>query len=82
MTEEELQSIKKQSIVGVVAYTVRTFMLQLVAFGATLLLAAFLNPEDFGIFFLVTAVVNLFVFLSDVGLAASLIQKKEKLIKN
>jgi O-antigen/teichoic acid export membrane protein len=47
-----------------------------VAFVATLLLAAFLEPDDFGIFFLVSAVVNLFVFLSDIGLAASLVQKK------
>lgn len=72
----EMNLIKKRSIVGVVAYASRTLLLQLVALLATLLLAAFLTPEEFGIFFLVSSIVNIFIFFSDIGLAASLIQKK------
>lgn len=75
-TEETIRNIKKRSVAGVVAHTLRTVALQLIALVASLLLAVFLSPADFGIFFSVTALVNLFVFLSDVGLAASLIQKK------
>jgi len=72
-----LEQIKSRSISGVIAFTFRTFFLQLIALVATFLLAVFLKPEEFGIFFVVSALVNLFIFLSDIGLAASLIQKKE-----
>lgn len=74
---KELSTIKNRSVAGVIAYTLRTFVLQLIALAATLLLSAFLSPAEFGIFFLVSALVNLFTFLSDIGLAASLIQKKD-----
>ncbi|OGV91858.1 hypothetical protein A3A66_00495 [Microgenomates group bacterium RIFCSPLOWO2_01_FULL_46_13] len=75
---ESFDVIKQRSVMGVLAYLTRTFLVQMVGIVATLILAALLDPEAFGTFFLVTAVVNLFVFLSDVGLAASLIQKKEQ----
>ncbi|MFC1653744.1 oligosaccharide flippase family protein [Patescibacteria group bacterium] len=78
LTNEEISKIKNKSVVGVIAYTLRTFFLQIISLVAILLLTAFLTPEEFGIFFLVSAVVNLFTFLSDIGLAASLIQKKSK----
>ncbi len=78
LTNEEVSNIKNKSIVGVIAYTLRTFFLQIISLVATLLLTAFLQPEEFGVFILVTALVNLFTFLSDIGLAASLIQKKSK----
>ncbi|OGV93060.1 hypothetical protein A3B57_01795 [Microgenomates group bacterium RIFCSPLOWO2_01_FULL_47_10] len=74
----QIATIKNRSVIGVIAYTVRTFFLQVISLIATLLLSAFLTPADFGIFFLVSALVNLFTFLSDIGLAASLIQKKEE----
>lgn len=74
--KNELKDIKNRSVVGVIAYTLRTFLLQIISLIATLLLSAFLSPEEFGVFFLVSALVNLFTFLSDIGLAASLIQKK------
>lgn len=76
VVHSELKDIKNRSVIGVIAYTIRTFLLQIISLVATLLLSAFLSPEEFGIFFLVSALVNLFTFLSDIGLAASLIQKK------
>lgn len=74
----ELSEIKKRSIAGVIGYGVRSFALQGIAFVASLLLAYYLTPEDFGVFFVVSSVIGLFTFLSDVGLAAALVQKKEK----
>ncbi len=79
MDELDLATIKKRSITGVVALTSRTFFLQIVNFVAMFLLTIFLAPEAFGIFFVVTAVVNFLNYFSDIGLAAALIQKKEKL---
>ena len=69
----------KKAFAGIVALTSRTFLLQLVAFGATFLLTIFLSPAVFGIFYVVSAVVAFLGYFSDIGLAAALIQKKEAL---
>jgi len=62
-----------------VALTSRTFLLQLIAFGATFLLTIYLTPAVFGIFFVVSAVISFLSYFSDIGLAAALIQKKEEI---
>ena len=82
MEEIDLATIKKRSVTGVVALTSRTFFLQVVNFAAMFLLTVFLVPEVFGVFFVVTAVVNFLNYFSDIGLAAALIQKKEKLTQD
>jgi O-antigen/teichoic acid export membrane protein len=41
-------------------------------------LTILLEPSTLGIFFVVSAFINLFVYFSDIGLAAALIQKKEE----
>lgn len=79
MGELDLAAIKKRSVSGVIALTSRTFFLQIINFLAMFLLTIFLAPEIFGIFFVVTAVVNFLNYFSDIGLAAALIQKKERL---
>lgn len=79
MDELDLAAIKKRSVVGVIALTSRTFFLQMVNFVAIFLLTIFLAPEVFGVFFVVSAAVNFLTYFSDIGLAAALIQKKEKI---
>ncbi len=79
MEEIDIALIKKKSISGIVALTSRTFVLQLIAFGATFLLTIFLTPAIFGIYFVVSAIISFLGYFSDVGLAAALIQKKEDL---
>lgn len=79
MEEIDIALIKKRSLTGIVALTSRTFVLQLIAFGATFLLTIFLTPQIFGIFYVVTAIINFLGYFSDIGLAAALIQKKEEL---
>lgn len=69
-------TIKGKIVSGVYALTTRTFILQAVAFGATFILTILLNPEAFGIFFIVSAVISFLSYFSDVGLAAALIQKE------
>ena len=76
--EMEIELVKKRAVRGVAALTGRHFILYGVSFLAQGLLGAFLNPEEWGVFALVSAVVNFLVYFSDVGLAASLIQKREK----
>lgn len=78
LAENSVEDIKQRSIAGVLSYTLRTFAVQFIAVFANFFLAAYLSRTEYGVYFLVTAALNLFTFLSDIGLAASLIQKKEE----
>jgi PST family polysaccharide transporter len=79
MEEIDIALVKKRSLTGIVALTSRTFLLQLIAFAATFLLTIFLSPQIFGVFYVVSAIINFLGYFSDIGLAAALIQKKEAL---
>jgi PST family polysaccharide transporter len=79
MEEIDIALVKKRSLTGVVALTSRTFLLQVIAFIATFLLTIFLSPQIFGVFYVVSAIINFLGYFSDIGLAAALIQKKESL---
>lgn len=76
-----ISSIRTRALAGIVALTSRTFILQVIAFGATFLLTIFLSPAVFGIFYVVSAMVAFLGYFSDIGLAAALIQKKETLTR-
>jgi len=76
--ELSLETVKKRAVKGIIALTGRTFILSVVSLLATGFLTVFLDPSEFGIFWIVSAIVNFFAYFSDIGLAASLIQKKEK----
>lgn len=81
MVDIDIELIKRRSIAGVVALTARTFILQVIAFGATFLLTLFLTPETFGIFYVVSAIISFLGYFSDIGLAAALVQKKEEVTR-
>jgi O-antigen/teichoic acid export membrane protein len=79
-TEEmSLDVVKTRAVKGVVVLTGRTFLLSVLSLIATGFLTVFLDPSQFGVFWIVSAVVNFLAYFSDVGLAAALIQKKEKI---
>lgn len=71
-----LDQVKHRSIRGVTALISRSFLVQVISFLATFGLTVFLDPSVYGVFFLVSAVVNFLAYFSDIGLAAALIQKK------
>ena len=73
--------IKTRSVSGVLALISRTFIVQVISFVATLLLTLYLDPQTYGIFYLVSSVVNFLTYFSDIGLAAALVQKAEQLTK-
>lgn len=76
--ELDIELIKKKAISGIVTFTLRTFFIQVFTFLATFILTIILDPSIFGVFFVVSAVLNLFVYFSDIGLAAALVQKSEE----
>ena len=64
---------------GIAILTIRTFFIQAISFFSNGFLTFFLLPAEYGIFFLVSAVVNFLAYFSDIGFAAALIQKKDRL---
>lgn len=76
--EVAIEKVKKRAFKGVVTLTGRTFVLNIIALVAQGFLWAFLTEYEFGVFWIVSAIVNFLVYFSDVGLAAALIQKREK----
>lgn len=74
---DELQQIKSKSISGAASYFLRTILLQAVGMVAALILSSYFSPQDFGVYGYVLQFIGLLTFFSDIGLAASLIQKKE-----
>lgn len=76
--EITLEAVKQRAVKGVAVLTGRTFILSLLSLVATGFLGAFLSESQFGVFFIVSAIVNFLAYFSDIGLAAALIQKKEK----
>jgi O-antigen/teichoic acid export membrane protein len=78
-SEISLDTVKERAVKGVVALTGRYFVLYSITLVAQGLLGALLTATQFGIFGIVSAIVNFLVYFSDIGLAASLIQKKEKI---
>ncbi|MBI5019231.1 oligosaccharide flippase family protein [Candidatus Gottesmanbacteria bacterium] len=81
MPDIDIELIKRRSVVGVVALTARTFLLQIVAFAATFLLTLFLSPDIFGVFYVISAIISFLAYFSDIGLAAALVQKKEEVTR-
>lgn len=78
--EEELSidAIKQRAVRGVLVLTGRGFILNAISFVAQGLLWAFLGQFELGVFAIVAATVAFLGYFSDIGLAAALVQKKEK----
>jgi len=77
--EISLETVKKRAVRGVAILTGRGFLLNAITTVSQLALLAFLEPEQIGVFYIVSAAVYFLMYFSDIGLAAALIQKKEKL---
>lgn len=77
--ELEINQISHRAVSGVLILTLRKFLLKAVSYLGSIILARLLMPEIFGIFAIVSFIINFFAFFSDVGLGAALIQKKEPL---
>src|SRR3989344_4722693 len=76
--ELTLEIIKSRAVRGVAALTSRTIILQIINRAGDFLLTIFLGVAQYGVFWIVSAVINFLAYFSDIGLGAALIQKKEK----
>jgi O-antigen/teichoic acid export membrane protein len=78
MEDFDLELVARKSIKSVFALISRTFLIQILGIVASFILTIYLSPADFGVFFIVSSFVVFLNYFSDIGLAASLIQKKEQ----
>lgn len=81
MEDFDLQLVARKSIKGVFALVSRTFFIQLLALIANLILSVYLAPADLGVFVVVSSIVVFLNYFQDIGLAASLIQKKDTITR-
>jgi O-antigen/teichoic acid export membrane protein len=78
MDDFNLELVAKKSVTSVIALVSRTFLIQVLGVIASFILTVYLSPSDFGVFFIVSSFVVFLNYFADIGLAASLIQKKEE----
>lgn len=75
---QQFEEIAKKSVKGLFALVSRTFLIQVLSVVASFILSIYLSPATFGVFFVVSAIVVFLNYFQDIGLAASLIQKKKE----
>ena len=78
LSTADIKSLKQKSVSGALSYFMRTAVLQGIGLVSAFILSAFFSPEDYGVYGYVTQVIGLLIFFSDIGLAASLVQKKNE----
>lgn len=72
----DVSALKKKSVSGAASYMARTLALHAISLVSLSFLAAYLSANDFGIYGIVTQIIGLLTFFSDIGFGSALIQKK------
>lgn len=74
---ENTKQLKKRSVFSTLSLFFQSGYSALLGLGANLVLTIVLSPKIFGIYITVLSIIALLNYFSDIGLAASLVQKKE-----
>jgi PST family polysaccharide transporter len=77
--QESFQALKKKSLNSIGTLICRQFVTKIIYLVANIVLARMLAPQVFGVFAIVSFVVQFFSVFGDVGIGAALIQKKDEL---
>ncbi len=78
MEDTDILIIARKSVKGIAALTSRTFMINVLQIAANFILTIYLSPGNYGVYFVVSAIVAFLSYFQDIGLAASLVQKKDE----
>lgn len=78
-SNDDIQELKARSLSGIGTLVGRQVLVKAIFLAGNILLARILVPEVFGVFAIVSFVVQFFSTFGDVGLGAALIQKKVEL---
>jgi O-antigen/teichoic acid export membrane protein len=77
--ELDLHTVKSRAVKGMATLTGGGLILSLISGIGVLLLTTYLGPKEFGVYGLVGSIIVILTYFSDIGLAASLIQKRESI---
>ena len=73
----DVGEIKKKTLGGAASFFLRTLLLNVIGLAANLILGGELTLRDFAVYGIVTQIIGVLTFFSDVGLASSLIQQQK-----
>lgn len=76
---EPIADLDRRAKQGITSLLLRQGLIQIATFAGGVVLARLLTPSQFGLFAIATFLVSLFAVLGDLGLAASLIQRRNDL---
>ncbi|KKQ34536.1 MAG: Polysaccharide biosynthesis protein [Microgenomates group bacterium GW2011_GWA2_37_6] len=79
MDNLDVKTVSKRSVYGILALASRTFLLQALNFVTFFVISIILSAGQLGIYTAVVAIQRVVSFLTDFGLGAALVQKKEEL---
>lgn len=79
MDNLDVKTVSKRSVNSILALASRTFLLQSLNFVTFLIISVVLSAGQLGIYTAVVAIQRVVSFLTDFGLGAALVQKKEEL---
>jgi O-antigen/teichoic acid export membrane protein len=74
----DLSTIKSRSVSGIVTLISRSFVQRIISSVGFFALTVFLDRPEIGLFIVINDLVSILGYFSDIGLAASLVQKKDK----
>ena len=74
--EVDLNTVKSRAVKGMATLTGGGVILTVISGIGVLFLTTYLGPKEFGLYGLVASIIVILGYFSDIGLAASLIQKK------
>src|SRR3989339_824841 len=77
MEEVDIGIIAKKSIQGIFALISRTFFLNILSYLASIIVFTILTPKEVGVYVAVIAIQRLISFVTDFGLGAAFVQKKD-----
>lgn len=75
--QQEANTLKKNSIYSLLSLFFQSGYSAILGFAANIILTIVLSPKIFGIYILTLSIISFFNYFSDIGLAASLVQKKD-----
>ncbi len=81
MDKLDIKKVSQKTVHGIFALASRSLILQLINFVAFLTISVILSARELGIYTAVVAIQRVISFITDFGLGAALIQKKEDLKK-
>ncbi len=73
----QFKNIKRKTVISTISLFFQSGYSAILGLIANLVLTIYLSPDVFGIYVTVLSIISLLNYFSDIGLAASLIQKKE-----